>query len=339
MPENTNIVPAAATAAPVSFANANVEIFDAEVLRSLMAVADVMSKSGVAVPAWARNNPGGCLSVCILARQHRMNPFGLIADSYSVEGGIPSYGAKATHAIVESACGSTFEHEFFGDWTPILGNVVEKTNGQGKKYYAPGWNKLGKEEDGLGVRIWLKSAPDRKMELLLKQCITRNSTNWANNPQQQLFYQACKVYARMYHPGAVLGVYSTDELDDDRQPINITPAASPAPAAQETAKTEALKERLGVKQETPAADAEVVLTMSQRIAAAIEESNAGITLAEVEQYMVEKGLLQGYGIDDFNKYPATWRRILANDVSALVVKVGDWKAQKAADAPAEGNLV
>ena len=336
MSDNINIVPTAASAAPVSFANANVEIFDAEVLRSLMAVADVMSKSGVAVPAWARNNPGGCLSVCILARQHRMNPFGLIADSYSVEGGIPSYGAKATHAIVESACGSTFEHEFFGDWTPILGNVVEKTNGQGKKYYAPGWNKLGKEEDGLGVRIWLKSAPDRKMELLLKQCITRNSTNWANNPQQQLFYQACKVYARMYHPGAVLGVYSTDELDDDRQPINITPAASPSPVAPETAKTEALKDRLGVNSTAPAAEAEVVLTMSQKITAAIAETGADITLDEVRQYMAEKGLLKDYSIDDFNKYPASWRKILATDVKALVDKVVEWKSAPKAE---EGQLV
>ncbi len=331
MTENTNIVPTAATAAPVSFANANVEIFDAEVLRSLMAVADVMSKSGVAVPAWARNNPGGCLSVCILARQHRMNPFGLIADSYSVEGGIPSYGAKATHAIVESACGSTFEHEFFGDWTPILGNVVEKTNAQGKKYYAPGWNKLGKEEDGLGVRIWLKSAPDRKMELLLKQCITRNSTNWANNPQQQLFYQACKVYARMYHPGAVLGVYSTDELDDDRQPVNITPSS----VATETAKTEALKDRLGVNSTAPAAEVEVVLTMSQKITAAITETGADITLDEVRQYMTEKGLLKDYSIDDFNKYPASWRKILATDVSALIAKVTEWKA--AAVPPSSGS--
>lgn len=335
MSEENNIAKVE-TAAPVSYANANVEIFDPKVLESLMAVAQVMASSREAVPVWARNNPGGCLSVCILARQHRMNPFGLIADSYSVEGGIPSYGAKATHAIVESACGSTFEHEFFGDWTPILGNVIERTNDKGKKYYVHGWTKLGKEEDGLGVRIWLKSAPERKMELLLKQCITRNSTNWANNPQQQLFYQACKVYARMYHPGAVLGVYSTDELDDDRQPINITPAASPAPAAPETAKTEALKDRLGVNSTAPAAEAEVVLTMSQKITAAIAETGAEITLDEVKQYMTEKGLLKDYTIDDFNRYPATWRKILATDVKALIDKVVEWKSAQNVEA---GQLV
>jgi hypothetical protein len=141
----------------------------------------------------------------------------------------------------------------------------------------------------------------------------------------------------MYHPGAVLGVYSTDELDDDRQPINITPAASPAPAAQETAKTDALKERLGVKQETPAADAEVVLTMTQKITAAIAETEANITLEDVTAYMTEKGLLQGYGIDDFSKYPATWRKILATDVKALVDKVVGWKT--AATAAEEGRLV
>ena len=101
-------------------------VFSPEIFKNLLPVAELMARSGQAVPAWLRDNPGGCFSLCIAAMQWQMNPFGLASDSYCIEGGTVSYGAKSTHAIVEKVCGESFAHEFAGDWDKILGNVEEK---------------------------------------------------------------------------------------------------------------------------------------------------------------------------------------------------------------------
>jgi hypothetical protein len=58
----------------------------------------------------------------------------------------------------------------------------------------------------------------------------RNSTNWKNNPQQQICYVATQRWARLYCPGVILGVYTPDELEKNnsvstKPPVmkNITP--------------------------------------------------------------------------------------------------------------------
>ena len=42
---------------------------------------------------------------------------------------------------------------------------------------------------------------------------TKNSPLWKTNPKQQLGYLQVKNWARQYCPGAILGVYSDDELE------------------------------------------------------------------------------------------------------------------------------
>lgn len=327
--ENQEIikVEAAENTAPVVSAAANrlmqeVDIFDPQVMNALMSIANVMSKSGPAVPEWLRNNPGGCFSICITAKQHRMDPFGLARDSFCIEGGIPEYGAKATHAIVEHAVGDSFEHEKIGDWSKIEGKVKMMTNAKGKPYPVPGWTKFGPEEDGLACKVWLRSRPDRVTTLSMKQCFVRNSTNWASNPYLQLFYQACKIHARMYYPGAVLGVYSTDEMPD-YVPVEI--AAKPDCVEVETvpvsnSKMDALKAEFDV--ENPAADTPQPLTT--RIMDKIVELNAPITLPEIEMYLASRGCLDGYNLDDIDRYPENWRNALMGDLTNLVNKAAEW---------------
>ena len=148
-------------------------IYNPEIFGYLEKMAGFMANSGNAVPQWLRNNPGGCMSICILAWQNHCNPFGLAGDSFCVTAengtamGVASYGAKATHAIVERACGSEFEHDFFGDWDCIIGKVKQIQGKNGKPYYVPAWDR-DKDEEGLGVFVWLKNDPSRKVKLLLK---------------------------------------------------------------------------------------------------------------------------------------------------------------------------
>lgn len=303
-------------------------VFHPEVFQSIMPVAQIMSQSGNAVPNWLRNNPGGCFSICIYAAQWQMNPFGLAADSFCIEGGTVSFGAKSTHAIVEKVCGDSFMHEFHGDWDKILGNVVEKTSAKGTKYFAPGWEKFGAVEDGLSVTVWLKNDPDRKLNLKLKQCIVRNSTNWASNPQLQLFYQACKVWARMYKPGAMMGVYSVDEMQDDIIEEN---AAETPQSADKTVqrKTDALKAKLGVK----ATETE---KLSDKIKADIANRNVPVSFEEITAYFASKGITQN--IDD----PSAWKKELYErftaDISGSVDAIANM-IMNSNDKAVDGNLI
>lgn len=300
-------------------------VFHPEVFQSIMPVAQIMSQSGNAVPAWLRNNAGGCFSICIYAAQWQMNPFGLASDSFCIEGGTVSFGAKSTHAIVEKVCGDSFMHEFHGDWDKILGNVVEKTSQKGTKYFAPGWEKFGAVEDGLSVTVWLKSDSDRKLNLKLKQCIVRNSTNWASNPQLQLFYQACKVWARMYKPGAMMGVYSVDEMQDSV--IEETAAEAPQSADKPTQrKTDALKAKLGVK----AAESE---KLSDKIKADIAKRNVPVSFDDLAAYFASKGITQN--IDD----PAAWKKELYERFTADISGSIDAIANMIIAAPVDGNLI
>jgi hypothetical protein len=360
---NENEITKQETAAPIAPAfnaagtNAlaqSIDIFEPAVFQQLLQFAEVMSKSGCAVPEYMRDNPGACLSILITAYQHRMNPYGLGGDSYSIENGIPSFGAKSTHAIVEHAAGDSFENEKIGDWSKIEGKVKILTNAKGKPYPTPGWTKFGPEEDGLACKVWLSSRPDRVVTLSLKQCYVRNSTNWASNPYLQLFYQTCKVYARMYFPGAVLGVYSTDEMPDYVPVIDATPTAETvpepaAPKAPRKSKADKLAEKLGVKSaaaapvvdaaevpETPADDLlnaasvnyspAAEKTVTERIEEAIAATGAPICVEEVDMFLANLGALNGYNRDEIEKYPENIRNRLnaENGYENLVNKAAEW---------------
>jgi hypothetical protein len=57
----------------------------------------------------------------------------------------------------------------------------------------------------------------------------KNSPLWKTNPKQQLGYLQVKNWARMYTPGAILGVYSDDELAAHPMERDITPPVPKVP--------------------------------------------------------------------------------------------------------------
>lgn len=323
--ENTTAIAAAPEVAPAAIGMPGVGemIFDDRKFERMNQLAVMMASGKCAIPRHLQGNPGDCFAIIAQAAQWKMNPF-VVAQKTHVVNGALGYEAQLINAVVTSmnVISDRFRYEYCGNWD---------------EYRKTGFSKNSEMGCGVNVGATLRGETEVRwlpMPLCMEQVKTRNSPLWATNPMQQLAYLAVKYWTRLYAPDAILGVYSVDELAEGvAEPVNITPAA----VAPETAKTEALKDRLGVNSTAPAADAEVVLTMSQKITAALEETGANITLEDVIAYMTEKGLLQGYGIDDFNKYPANWRRILANDVNALVTKVTEWKQQKST--AEEGRLV
>jgi hypothetical protein len=315
----TAIAPAVETAPmPVGMPGVGEMIFDDAKFERMNQLAVMMASGKCAIPRHLQGNPGDCFAIIAQAAQWKMNPF-VVAQKTHVVNGALGYEAQLINAVVTSmnVISDRFRYEYCGNWD---------------EYRKSGFAKTAEMGCGVNVGATLRGETEVRwlpMPLCMEQVKTRNSPLWATNPMQQLAYLAVKYWTRLYAPDAILGVYSVDELADGMaEPVNVTPATS----ATETPKTDALKNKLGV----PAVEPEVVLTMTQKITAAIEETGADITLDEVRQYMAEKGLLKDYSIDDFNKYPASWRKILATDVKALVDKVVEWKAAPKAE---EGQLV
>ena len=331
MSETTTTTPTTAIAAapavemapaPVGMPGVGEMIFDDAKFERMNQLAVMMASGKCAIPRHLQGNPGDCFAIIAQAAQWKMNPF-VVAQKTHVVNGALGYEAQLINAVVTSmnVISDRFRYEYCGNWD---------------EYRKSGFAKTAEMGCGVNVGATLRGETEVRwlpMPLCMEQVKTRNSPLWATNPMQQLAYLAVKYWTRLFAPDAILGVYSVDELAEGvAEPVNITPP----PAAPETAKTEALKDRLGVNSTAPAAEAEVVLTMSQKITAASAETGADITLDEVKQYMAEKGLLKDYSIDDFNKYPASWRKILATDVKALIDKVVEWKAAPKAE---DGQLV
>jgi len=61
---------------------------------------------------------------------------------------------------------------------------------------------------------------------MLANVTTRNSPLWKTNPKQQLGYLQVKNWCRLFAPGAILGVYTPDELEPATATPRITPRDS-----------------------------------------------------------------------------------------------------------------
>lgn len=198
----------------------NGELFDR--LRTLSVV---MANSGAFVPDHFRGKPDACMAVVMQAARWGMDPFAVAQKTHIVSGSL-GYEAQLINAVITkmSPTKDRLHYDWFGPWEKIIGRFVERTNGQGKKYIAPGWDL--KDEAGVGVRVWatMKGEEEpRELVIMLSQAQVRNSTLWASDPRQQLAYLAVKRWARLYCPDVILGVNSADEVEP-RTEKEINPA-------------------------------------------------------------------------------------------------------------------
>ncbi|NWO06907.1 MAG: recombinase RecT [Alteromonadaceae bacterium] len=195
-------------------------VLDYQAMEQMSRLADMMANGRATVPQHLQGSPADCMAVIMQAAQWRMNPFAVAQKTHVVSGTL-GYEAQLVNAVV---CSSTkvkdsFHYEWFGEWTKVIGNFATRKNQNGKEYQVPAWTAA--DEKGLGIRVWatLKGESEpRVIELLLSQAQVRNSTLWASDPKQQLAYLAVKRWARLYAPDVILGVYSSDELQE--QPMS-----------------------------------------------------------------------------------------------------------------------
>ncbi|CAB5675936.1 RecT family [Comamonas aquatica] len=217
---NSVTTPASTALAP-STASAGALLMDMASMDKLERLADLMASGKATVPAHLKGNKGDCFAISLQSMQWGMNPFTVAQKTHLVNGTL-GYEAQLVAAVINSSgiVKDRFNFEWFGDWDKIVGKFKEvesKTkkddNGFPKKYIVPAWNQA--DEQGLGIKVWAtlrgESQP-RLITLLLTQARTRNSTLWTEDPKQQLAYLAQKRWARLYAPDVILGVYTTDEM-------------------------------------------------------------------------------------------------------------------------------
>ena len=194
------------------------EALTSDKLDRMIRVAEIMASGKTTVPKHLQGSIGDCMAVVTQAMAWNANPFAVAQKTHLVNG-VLGYESQLIGAVLNSSGAireSALMDEYFGEWSRVIGKYKELPSKfkEGETY-----RKLAttpEDEKGVGIRVWGTLAGEREprlLELLLSQAQVRNSTLWADDPKQQLFYLAQKRWARKYAPGVILGLYSPDELE------------------------------------------------------------------------------------------------------------------------------
>lgn len=213
-------------------------LMDMASMERLERIADIMASGKTTVPAHLRSSKGDCFAVAMQSMQWGMNPFAVAQKTHLVNGTL-GYEGQLVAAVINNSKVVTdrFKFEWFGPWERVIGKFTIKKGEKGE-YRVPGWTFADEEGCGIRVSATLKGErTPRVLELLLAQARVRNSTQWADDPKQQLAYLAQKKWARLYAPDVILGVYSPDEFEQPAEihmgPVDVvTPAQDARPAIE-----------------------------------------------------------------------------------------------------------
>lgn len=181
-----------------------IDLLDGDSMDKMVRLAEQMAASTVSVPDHLRGKVGDCLAIVTQAMLWNMNPFAVAQKTHLVSGRL-GYEAQLVIAVVmnSGAIRGAFRYEYRGE-----GNSLECRCGA-----------VLRSDTEVTWGEWLRSL----------DVTTKNSPLWKTNPRQQLGYLQAKNWSRLHVPGAILGVYSVDELEDS--PLPPPRGAAEAPAA------------------------------------------------------------------------------------------------------------
>ncbi|HGA3340208.1 TPA: RecT family recombinase [Enterobacter roggenkampii] len=195
----------AITSQPGATVGTAAAIFSPEGMDRLVRFATLMADSKATVPAHLAGKPADCLAVTMQAAQWGMNPFAVAQKTHVVNGTL-GYEAQLVNAVVQSsgAIKGRFHYEYRGEGASLECRVGAIIRGE----HDITWNE------------WL----------CISSITTKNSPLWKTNPKQQFGYLQVKNWARAHTPGAILGVYTPDELQEaaPRVERDITPTPATA---------------------------------------------------------------------------------------------------------------
>lgn len=168
--------------------NSNAMALDAHSMDSMMRVAELMASGRSTIPAHLQKSPADCMAVVMQALQWGMNPFAVAQKTHLVSGHL-GYEAQLVNAVIQQSgsIDGRFHYEYRGNPGSVECRVGAIIRG----------------EDEITWGEWLNE----------NKVTTKNSPLWKTNPRQQLGYLQVKNWARLYCPGAILGVHTPDEMD------------------------------------------------------------------------------------------------------------------------------
>lgn len=213
-------------------------INDGAAMNNLRNIANDLASAKMSVPKHLQGQPADCMAVAMQAYQWGMNPFAVAQKTHFVNGAI-GYEAQLVNAVIQAsgAIVGRFHYEYSGDGQALACRV----------------GAIPRYETEVVWGEWLR----------LTDVKIQNSPLWKTNPKQQLGYLQVKNWSRAYAPGAILGVYTPDELQvmPERE-INPAPqATNGAPVAKTSLKARKAKqepiEQEAVEAQQPANEPEI----------------------------------------------------------------------------------
>jgi hypothetical protein len=162
---------------------------DPILMERVNALAVIMASGKVTTPKHLQENVGDCAAVIMQSMQWGMSHVAVAQKTHLINGAL-GYEAQLVNAVImeSGAIDGHFHYEFQGDGASLACRVGARVRGSSDIT----WGE------------WLKSS----------EVTTKNSPLWKSNPKQQMGYLQVKNWARLYFPGAILGVYTADELQD-----------------------------------------------------------------------------------------------------------------------------
>lgn len=304
----------------------NEMVFIPERFAAMNQLAEVMASGNCTVPRHLAGNKGDCFAIVMQSMMWGMNPFAVAQKTHLVNGTL-GYEAQLVNAVVTDHIKGAFHYDWFGPWENVVGKFKWCEGKNGTRFQAPGWKPEDETGCGVTVSATLKGETEpRELSLLLCQATVRNSTLWASDPKQQLAYLAVKRWARLYKPGAILGVYSVDELEQE-EPVNVTTEEQKPKKA--TTATGKLKSKL-MKEKEPVVDAEEVVEekqekLSAKIQAEIDRVGAPIEVSDVEKYLKAKNLISSeITIDQIDRFPQRTLEEATSRTGDLINATAEW---------------
>jgi hypothetical protein len=189
----------------------------------VMTLADTMARGKTSIPEHLRGNAADCAAIVMQALQWGMNPFAVAQKTHIVSGKL-GYEAQLVNAVLQStgAIHGRFHYEYKGEGENLSCRVAAIPNGERELV----WGE------------WLT----------LNQITIRNSPLWKTNQKQQIGYLQVKNWGRAFCPGAILGVYTPDELETipAEREINPAPSQSNEPVTLPPMDDEAFKKNFPV---------------------------------------------------------------------------------------------
>lgn len=140
------------------------------------------------VPPHLRQKPGDCLAVVMQSMRWGMDPFAVANKTYFVNDRM-AYEAQLVNAVLNARA-------------PLSGRLQVSWDGEGATLTCRVVGHI--KGDPEPHTVWQE----------LATITTRNSPLWKQSPRQQLAYYTTRMWARLYCPEVLLGVYTDDEVRD-----------------------------------------------------------------------------------------------------------------------------